>query len=366
MAVEVLDSVASLQAIAPDWNAMAADCPMRGFDWLEAWWRHYRPGGELFVLVVQDWTGQPIGVAPWRTESTTHRGRVIRWLGDGEVCSDHLSVLVRDPSHTPLVAAEIADFLIDQARDWDLLRLDDCDRDDAVLNSLTDALRQRDCCIRHTDAGACWVIDLPGDWEAFLAMQSKSHRKQLRRTERRAAEGHAPVWRPVTNGAELEAAWPVFVDLHQRRRQSLGEPGCFSSPRFASFHREVAGRLLESGRLRLSLLELDGRPAAADYQFAGNTTTFAYQGGLDPHRLEEEPGRLSLIALIKAAMDEGKAKLDLLRGDEPYKPHWRAQPKPTCHLRVVPQRRSAVVRAEAAALVGRLKTGIRTLRGSTR
>lgn len=366
MAVELLDSVSSLQAIAPAWNAMAADCPMRGHTWLEAWWRHYRPCGELLVLAVRDDAGELLGVAPWRMESTTHRGRAIRWLGDGEVCSDHLSVLVRDPTTMQQVASELADFLSDEFTEWELLRLDDCDAEDPALDALTRALAERDSSVRQTEAGACWVIDLPGDWEAFLAMQSKSHRKQIRRTERRSDSDNPPVWRPVQNGTELETAWPVFVDLHQRRRQSLGEPGCFSSPQFTSFHREIASRFLETRQLRLSLLELDGRPAAADYQFAGTETTFAYQGGLDPHRLDEEPGRLSLITLIKAAIAEGKTHLDLLRGDEPYKPHWRAQPHATQHIRVVPPRRAAVVRAEAAALVGRLKTGIRALRGSTR
>ena len=30
----------------------------------------------------------------------------------------------------------------------------------------------------------CWRVQLPGDWEQYLAELSKSHRKQIRRLER--------------------------------------------------------------------------------------------------------------------------------------------------------------------------------------
>ena len=41
------------------------------------------------------------------------------------------------------------------------------------------------------------------------------------------------------------------------------------------------------GQLRLSWLDLDGSPIAAEYHFTDGATTFAYQGGVDPDRLAE-------------------------------------------------------------------------------
>ncbi len=77
----------------------------------------------------------------------------------------------------------------------------------------------------------------------------------------------------MESATELEAAWPILVDLHQRRRKSLGEPGCFASNSFYDFHRDVAERLLKRGQLRLSWLTLDGMPAAAEYHFADRIAT---------------------------------------------------------------------------------------------
>src|SRR5690606_6135764 len=123
--------------------------------------------------------------------------------------------------------------------------------------------------------------------------------------------------------------WDSLIDLHQRRRQSLGEPGCFSSKKWADFHRDIAQQLLAMGQLRLSVLKLDGQPIAAEYHFAGTNALYVYQGGLEPARCEEEPGRLSMIRCIQQAISEGQQEFDLLRGDEPYKPHWRAESNPT-------------------------------------
>ncbi len=168
------------------------------------------------------------------------------------------------------------------------------------------------------------MLDLPASWDEYLAGVSKSHRKQLRQLERRVLESERVRWHRVQNAAEFDEAWPVLVDLHQRRRHSLDEPGCFASRVFHDFHREVAGRLLDRGQLRLSWMELDGVPAAAEYHLADGTTTYAYQGGVDPDRLAEEPGRLSTILCLRAAIEEGHRRIDFLRGDEPYKAHWRA------------------------------------------
>ena len=142
----------------------------------------------------------------------------------------------------------------------------------------------------------------------------------------------------MNDHATFDKAWEILIDLHQRRRQSLGEPGCFASPAWANFHREVALELLTAGTLRLSVLELDGRPVAAEYHLAGSDATYAYQGGIDPDCTADEPGQLSLILCIERAITERHRRFELLRGDEPYKPHWRATPTATCDIEVVSPR----------------------------
>lgn len=357
--VRRVNSIDELAALESSWNALAGGNPLRSWNWLATWWTYYGDAGtsanterQLYVLAVYDsatdGAGQRgpaplIGIAPWYLDRSPIKGNVIRWLGSGEVCTDHTSLICR-PEDSNRVVAAIADALTVAHDDWDLIELSAIDVDDAPIVSLLVALEERECLVSRHPADQCWALDLPPTWDDYLASISKSHRKQLRQLERRVLESDRVRWRRVATADDFPKAWEVLVDLHQRRRRSLGEPGCFASRPFHDFHRDVAARLLDRGQLRISWLELDGTPAAAEYHLADGHTTYAYQGGVDPDRLDEEPGRLSTILCLRAAIDEGHRQIDFLRGDEPYKAHWRATPRATFDCRVVPNRRLARLR----------------------
>jgi CelD/BcsL family acetyltransferase involved in cellulose biosynthesis len=338
-----IDNLCELEQYRGAWDALAEGCVFRGWSWLSTWWRHYGHRGgrrELRVyLAFNAISAEPeslVGVLPCYVEVSWSQGRVLRLLGDGEVCSDHLGLLAA-PGSADEAAAAIATHLA-ASDEWDLLDLSAVDDDYVATTKLLDGLALNDCMTSRLLADRCWVIDLPTTWEEFLALQSKSHRKQLRQLDARVLQLESTRWKLITSPDDFATAWSTLVDLHQRRRKSLGEPGCFASRTWAAFHWEVAQKLLAEGRLRLSVLELDGRAIAAEYHLAGTRTTYAYQGGLDPDRRAEEPGQLSTICSIKQAIAEGHAHFDLLRGDEPYKAHWRATPRQAVRLVAVPPR----------------------------
>jgi CelD/BcsL family acetyltransferase involved in cellulose biosynthesis len=365
MAIQLVTTWQELTALESAWRALAADSPLRSWDWLATWWQHYGAADrQLYVIAVFDELNTQgndkllLGLAPWYLDRTVMHGNVVRWLGSGEVCTDHMSLICRS-EHDERVADAIAEALTTTCDDWDRLDLDAVDVDDAPVARLAAALEERDCLVSRQEADACWILDLPPTWDDYLAAISKSHRKQLRQLERRVLESGRVNWHPVTNGDELETAWPLLVDLHQRRRRSLDEPGCFASRSFHDFHREVAGRLLDRGQLRISWLELDGSPAAAEYHFADGGATYAYQGGVDPQRLDEEPGRLSTILCLRRAIEEGHKRFDFLRGDEPYKAHWRAVAHPTCDYRMVANRRLARLRGRVLNVAGAVRDWVR-------
>ncbi len=364
MTVQLITDSNELADLETAWNALAGGMPLRSWDWLATWWNHYGAASDksadrqLYVLAVYDDDNDAtdgakplIGIAPWYLDRSAIKGSVIRWLGSGEVCTDHLSLICR-PDDATRVAAAIADTLTGKCDDWDLVELGAVDADDAPVAALLAALEVRECLVSRHAADQCWALDLPASWDDYLASVSKSHRKQLRQLERRVLETNRASWLRVETESDLAVAWDVLVDLHQRRRRSLGEPGCFASRPFHDFHRDVVARLLVRGQLRMSWLELDGTPAAAEYHLADGNTTYAYQGGVDPDRLGEEPGRLSTILCVRAAIDEGQRHFDFLRGDEPYKAHWRATPRPTFDCRVVPNRRLARLRGRVLNLGG--------------
>lgn len=360
MQVQRITSWVDLTALEMEWNTLSAGMPLRSWDWLATWWKHYggcdfsladnasSPNGELFVLAVyREPTfkhGGPvrelIGIAPWYIDRSALKGSVIRWLGDGEVCTDHLSLICR-PTDAQQVAASLAKALTEQLDDWDRIELTAVDADDEPVQSLVAELANRECVTAKENDGSVWILDLPRSWDDYLASLSKSHRKQIRQLQHRVLETPRVTWHYVESADQYDAGWEVLVDLHQRRRIALGEPGCFASQAFCNFHCETARRLLGRGQLRLSWLELDGSPAAVEYHLADRTTAYAYQGGIDPARLGDEPGRLSMIRCLQQAIHEQRRHFDFLRGDEPYKAHWRATPRLVVNYRIVSNRRLA-------------------------
>jgi CelD/BcsL family acetyltransferase involved in cellulose biosynthesis len=96
--------------------------------------------------------------------------------------------------------------------------------------------------------------------------------------------------------------------------------------------------------VELHWIELDGRAIAAELHLLGGTVTYAYQAGVLPDALDREPGRIMNVAVLKHNIQQGQSSFDFLRGDEPYKEHWRATRRPTLSLRVVPGRTVARLR----------------------
>ena len=211
-------------------------------------------------------------------------------------------------------------------RPWDLLYLEGCDSSELGLAPLVAALELHGANISHKPAFNCWRLELPETWEDYIALQSKSHRKQLRRLERRVLDGDDTRLHTITHTANLTTGWDILVDLHQRRRQTLGEPGCFASEAFSGFLREAAFDLMQAGHCRLHWLEHQSNPIAAEIHFTAEGIAYAYQAGVDPDSLDLEPGRLITMAVIRQAIEQGYRAIDFLRGDEPYKAHFRAEP----------------------------------------
>ena len=77
---------------------------------------------------------------------------------------------------------------------------------------------------------------------------------------------------------------------------------------------------MADGTLQLMFIEVDGRRAAALFNFVYKGRTWVYNSGLDPDAF----GRLSLGVVLSAAAIETATQLgfhsfDFLRGDETYK-----------------------------------------------
>lgn len=332
---------------AEDWDrinesAPRGGVPFRSWDWTSTWWQYYgaqwHASRSLFVLAVIDDLGNLAGVAPWYMERSLTQGRVLRFLGYGDVCSDHLDLIVQAGRESEVVAA-IADWLsVELAEQADLLDLTAVDAEGSRAEMLLDMLDPAACTTYRGSGDSCWIIDLPPTVDEYLSRLSKQGRNAFRRCASRMLDTGKAVLRTADNVEEMADFMEILIDLHRQRFAMKGRPASNCTVHFWNFQRDVALRLFRAGNARVHLLEIDGLPAAAEYHFSAGNRIYAYQSGINPLLADASPGAVAMVAIIRWAISQGYSVLDLLRGNEPYKAHWRAAPRRCQNIRIVPSR----------------------------
>ena len=91
------------------------------------------------------------------------------------------------------------------------------------------------------------------------------------------------------------------------------------TPKMTSFFYSTAEAMAEANMLRLYILELNKRPAAAAMCFDYNSTIYLYNSGYDDRFSPLGVGVLCKVISIKDSIQRGKKKYDFLKGAEAYK-----------------------------------------------
>jgi CelD/BcsL family acetyltransferase involved in cellulose biosynthesis len=174
----------------------------------------------------------------------------------------------------------------------------------------------------------CPVVTFPPDvdMDGYLATLGKKERHEIRRKVRRAeAVGEIRLVQSGDPFADLE----LFIDLHQKR---WGADGLFPPTPGGDQSRVLFRRLFElfgpDGPFGLTILSVGDRQIAAGVHFETDDELLYYNAGLDPEARDLSPGVLMIHAYVRRALERGIRRMDLLRGDEPYKYEWGAVDEP--------------------------------------
>lgn len=268
-------------------------------DFAEAWWAAYQPRGRPMVLA--DHSERPRCILP--LYSSGGPIPLIRQIGHGP--ADELGPLCALTDRE--VAADLVRSELRKELRRGVLVLHDAAVDDGWVERLGGGV------VRST-AGPVVRLGM-ASWDDFLATRSKSFRKETRRHSARLYRAFDVTMR-VSTSDTLEDDVSTLLHLHRLR---WGARAPFAAGKEADLVRRFARRALERGWLRLSVMELDGRPAAADLglRFAGVHSS--WQGGWDPDYKQHSVGAILMMDSLRAAVEDGKSEYRLLRGDEAYK-----------------------------------------------
>ena len=334
--VECVRNAARLETLTEDFARLSNGAAMQRLSWLLPWWHAYEATHRLHVLVA--YRGESVcGIMPLAETTSALTGRSLVFMGSGKVCSDDLGILAQ-PSDSEDVAVAFATWLIespDRGR-WDHLDLDGVREGNQAMEyfgGVIEALTGSQ--IERKQSPSCWATPLAGRYDAFLSRLTKRARKIVREAESAIHSGKGKFELAETQAQALEFVREI-ERMHQARWQEQGIEGCFTKSEFSDFLNGAirtmwqdpwraenavseAESLVQSQRVLVGLLRIDGVVAAGSICFRDRDAVAMYLVGMNPELAESRPGWMLNICFIKHAIEVGCARFDFLRGDEEYK-----------------------------------------------
>lgn len=349
--IELIESIEAWDAIDQDWERITGGHPLHGRAWLQAWWQELgAASGQLAIVLVRE-QQELVGAAPFYV---THdwSGRTLRFLGSGLACTDYLDVFCR-PGWTTPVGQAIADWLQSPTVRQHWGRIELVELEGHVANApgvvaLQDALAQAGWGEEITALESCWVVRLPANWDDYVAGLNYRGRRRARQATKLRDQGRV-TYQVVQQPAEIEQRWPDFTRLHQNRRREKGEAGCFADQSFERFLERAVKQLAQQNQVALVGLVHEGQWIATGLQLRNADHCHLYQTGMDCQFIKLEPGHVINALMLQHTLTTGGTSFDFLRGNEPYKARWNAEPTPLVRTRLWNPCFSALMRSQLAA-----------------
>ncbi|MFF5704556.1 GNAT family N-acetyltransferase [Streptomyces sp. NPDC012794] len=332
-------------ALEEPWNRLVRNCPtatpFQSHAWLHSWWLSYGKDGRLRVLLVR--RGEElVGAAALML---VHRP-LPRLVPLGGPITDYFDVLV---------SAEYADQVVP-----------------ALANGLHRAARAAVVDLREVRPGAAaeavyaaWpgvsgkVPDstctelpaLPFDQlvKRMPASGAQRVRAKLRKTDAAGVEEHE-----VTE-QEVPQAVRTLLRLHEKQWRGRGVTPEHLRPRFAEHLTRATRRMVRAGEGRLTEFRLDGKVVAANVTLLSAALSGGYLYGADPDLRERKVDVATLLLRHETgrALAEGRPVVSFLRGNEPYKNHWRPETVVNQRLLLATHALAPLLRLHESQITGR-------------
>jgi CelD/BcsL family acetyltransferase involved in cellulose biosynthesis len=287
------------------------------WEWLTCCWKHFGNNKRLVLLLVDDGSAI-VGIAPLmytiRKMFGLRQGK-IEFIGTPE--SDYNDFILTDKKEQCMKL--FMEFLYGLSEKWSCIELLDIPEDSQsllLLRKLTKNLK-----LFH----ACQFVGLPKSYEALLDKLGARDRKSVRQGFRRLEKDFKVDFLDYSASESVSEGMNIFFDLHQERWNAAGLPGVFSDQESRSFHLDVARSFSEKGWLGLFVLELSGKPVAADYGFKYLGKFYSYLSGFDPKYSKYSVGSLLTTRIMRNCIENGLVEFDFMRGAEEFKDRWNAR-----------------------------------------
>ncbi|MFB0617567.1 GNAT family N-acetyltransferase [Streptomyces sp. AGS-58] len=319
LTVEVVTDEAAFAAMTPAWGRLyercAAATPFQTHAWLHSWWLSYGRPGRLRLLVVR--AGRDlVAVAPLMLVSRPLPALVPL----GGAISDYTDVLL-DDTDDGRAAGALTEALADAARTA-LVDFREV-RPGGAVERVYDRWNGPRRVVRDS-----LCLELPAVPMAELIARlpsGKSGQRARAQLRKLAALG---VRRRAVGPEEVEAALGLLLELHRLQWQGRKVTGEHLRPRFQEHLVRAVGPMVRSGNAVVTEFTIGDEVVAVDLTLLSRSLTGGYLYGAHPS-LRQRKADVAVMLLDACAEHRGgdpAGTLSLLRGDEPYKRHWRPEP----------------------------------------
>lgn len=327
LCVTLLSNWDEVELLRSEWNAILEHnrklTIFSSPEWLSSWWGAYGNGKQLHTLVFRDGKGALVGLVPLYLQplrvGILPSLQELRVVGDGSTDSDNLDFVVA-PGHEQGVAQSLFRYLAADRR-WDIFQLNCMASDSLAANFFLEEIKAAHW--KFDVSTISWsAVELPETWEAYLKQLSPKERGKVGNRLRRLQSRFPTKFYKCSNASELPACLDHLFRLHQKRWESRGEPGSFSSTERRRFYADMAQQFLSRGWLELWLFELNEAAVAAQYAFRYGQTVYSLQEGFDPDYSSDSVGYVLRSYALREFIESGVRRYEFLAGENESKLRW--------------------------------------------
>jgi CelD/BcsL family acetyltransferase involved in cellulose biosynthesis len=326
--LEVVSDAGSFEALASEWNALAERMrPASVFlrhEWFDACWQWRALDSEIHLLCLRR-GDLLVGILPLARRRMRRRGVAATMLEPLAVPDTQRFDLIAAPADYELIANHVLEHLGADRESWDLLRLDKLTDLSAAASVLRAGSEARNLRAAVTVDGNNPSVGLSRPWGDYYATRSRRLKKAnnyvanlLKRS------GKSVELRHVTGSSEvqeIEKALQAAIDVSARSwKQKTSLTLDNAGP--GAFIRRLTEHARRNDWLSVFVLEIDGQPAAVEYQlnFAGEIA--ALRADYDPQWEELSPGSFLSWRLLESLFNRGLVAYRMGPGRNEYKLRW--------------------------------------------
>jgi hypothetical protein len=180
-------------------------------------------------------------------------------------------------------------------------------------------------------------LELPAVPMAELIARLPSAKAAQRARAKQRKLAALGVQRHTVDAQGVDAALGRLLELHRLQWRERGVTGEHVQPRFREHLVRAVGPMVRSGSAVVTEFRIDGEVVAVDLTLLSPRLAGGYLYGAHPDLRERKADVAVMLLEACTEYAGGRGTLSLLRGDEPYKHHWR--PAPVLNQRLLMARR---------------------------